>query len=610
MFRQLKKTLVATAIASLTLGSIGPAFADSADTLPDMGTSAGSTLSIGQEMQMGDYYVRQLRGSAPLINDPLLVQYINGLGMRLVAHANSVRTPFHFYLINNDQINAFAFFGGNVVLHSALFRYSDNESELASVMAHEISHVTQRHLARAMEDQKRNAPLTWVGALGSILLAMASPQAGMAALTGTLAGTQQGMISFTRQNEEEADRIGIQVLQRSGFDPQAMPMFMGKLLDESRYSTRPPEMLLTHPLPESRLADARNRANQMRPVVVQSSADFYLAKARTLGMYTNGDNKLGTDLLNAWDKGNIRQQHAAQYGRALLAMESNNFDQARKTLQPLLNADPQNAWYLDLATDIDLGQKKTSDAINRLKNARELRTNPVLQLNLANALLQGGQPGEAATILNRYTFTYKEDGNGWDLLAQAEGALGNRDQELAARAESMALVGQLEQAISLLSSASSQVKLGSLQQARYDARIDQLRDLQARFRPYQKMLGDPMTDAVKIYHNPRCSKSRETLSLLQSRGIDPEVVLYLETPPDAGTLRQLLQLLGMESPRELMRQKEDLYKSLNLADPALSNAALIQAMVDNPKLIERPIVVSRGQARIGRPPEQVLEIVS
>lgn len=487
MFRQLKKTLVATAIASLTLGSIGPAFADSADTLPDMGTSAGSTLSIGQEMQMGDYYVRQLRGSAPLINDPLLVQYINGLGMRLVAHANSVRTPFHFYLINNDQINAFAFFGGNVVLHSALFRYSDNESELASVMAHEISHVTQRHLARAMEDQKRNAPLTWVGALGSILLAMASPQAGMAALTGTLAGTQQGMISFTRQNEEEADRIGIQVLQRSGFDPQAMPMFMGKLLDESRYSTRPPEMLLTHPLPESRLADARNRANQMRPVVVQSSADFYLAKARTLGMYTNGDNKLGTDLLNAWDKGNIRQQHAAQYGRALLAMESNNFDHARKTLQPLLNADPQNAWYLDLATDIDLGQKKTSDAINHLKNARELRTNPVLQLNLANALLQGGQPGEAATILNRYTFTYKEDGNGWDLLAQAEGALGNRDQELAARAESMALVGQLEQAISLLSSASSQVKLGSLQQARYDARIDQLRDLQARFRPYQKM---------------------------------------------------------------------------------------------------------------------------
>lgn len=354
-------------------------------------------------------------------------------------------------------------------------------------MAHEISHVTQRHLARAMEDQKRSAPLTWVGALGSILLAMASPQAGMAALTGTLAGTRQGMISFTQQNEQEADRIGIQVLQRAGFDPQAMPSFLEKLLDQARYSTRPPEILLTHPLPESRLADARNRANQMRPVVVQSSADFYFAKARALGMYNSGRNQLTSDLLDQWSKGNVRQQHAAQYGRALQAMEASKYDEARKTLQPLLSAEPNNAWYLDLATDIDLGQKRANNAINRLKNARDLRVNPVLQLNLANAYLQGGQPKAAETILNRYTFSHKDDGNGWDLLAQAEAALNNRDQELAARAESYALAGRLDQAISLLSSASAQAKLGSQQQARYDARIDQLRQLQERFKPYTKM---------------------------------------------------------------------------------------------------------------------------
>ncbi|MBS1203341.1 MAG: hypothetical protein H6R25_240 [Proteobacteria bacterium] len=487
MFRQLKRTLVATLIATLASGTVIPAWADSADNLPDMGTSAGSTLSIGQEMQMGDYYVRQLRGSAPLINDPLLVQYINALGMRLVAHADSVKTPFHFYLVNNDEINAFAFFGGNVVLHSALFRYTDSESQLASVMAHEISHVTQRHLARAMEDQKRSAPLTWAGALGSILLAMASPQAGMAALTGTLAGTQQGLISFTQQNEQEADRIGIQVLQRSGFDPQAMPTFLEKLLDQSRYSTRPPEMLLTHPLPESRLADARNRANQMRPVVVQSSEAFYMAKVRALGMYNSGRNQLTDDLLDGWSKGNVREQRAAQYGRALQAMEAKKFPEAAKALQPLLSADPNNAWYLDLATDIDLGQNKSADAIKRLNAASELKTNPVLQLNLANAYLEGGQPVETERILNRYTFTYKDDVNGWDLLAQAEAKLGHRDQELAAHAESLALVGKLDQAITLLSSASSQVKLGSLQQARYDARIDQLRQLQQIFKPYQKM---------------------------------------------------------------------------------------------------------------------------
>lgn len=118
-----------------------------------------------------------------------------------------------------------------------------------------------------------------------------------------------------------------------------------------------------------------------------------------------------------------------------------------------------------------------------------------------------------------------------------------------------------------------------------------------------------MSDAVKIYHNPRCSKSRETLSLLQNQGVEPQVVLYLETPPDAGSVRKLLAMLGMSSARELMRQKEDLYKSLNLGDSQLSEEALVQALVENPKLIERPIVVANGQARIGRPPEQVLEIL-
>ncbi|POT60026.1 arsenate reductase (glutaredoxin) [Citrobacter amalonaticus] len=118
-----------------------------------------------------------------------------------------------------------------------------------------------------------------------------------------------------------------------------------------------------------------------------------------------------------------------------------------------------------------------------------------------------------------------------------------------------------------------------------------------------------MSKAIKIYHNPRCSKSRETLSLLQSTGAEPEVVLYLETPADAATLCQILHMLGMSSARELMRQKEDLYASLNLADSNLSEEALIQAMVENPKLMERPIVVANGQARIGRPPEQVLEII-
>lgn len=304
--------------------------------------------------------------------------------MRLVSHAHSVRTPFHFYLVRNDEINAFAFFGGNVVLHSALFRYTDNESQLASVMAHEISHVTQRHLARAMEEQQRTQPLTWVGALGSILLAMASPQAGMAALSGTLAGSQQNMISFTQQNEQEADRIGLQVLQRSGFDPQAMPSFLQKLSDQSRYSSKPPEILLTHPLPDSRLSDTRNRANQMPPHPVQSSQDYLLAKVRALGMYSGGQDGntfLTEDILKAMENGNVREQTAARYGRAILFSQANKYDDARKMLQPLLESQPDNIWFIDLMTDIDLEQKKAPSAIARLESAlAKTATNPYYKL--------------------------------------------------------------------------------------------------------------------------------------------------------------------------------------------------------------------------------------
>ncbi len=290
------------------------------------------------------------------------------------------------------------------MLHSALFRYTDNESELASVLAHEISHVTQRHLARAMEEQQRLAPLTWVGVLGSILLTMASPQAGMAGLSGTLAGAQQGIISFTQGNEQEADRIGIQVLQRSGFDPQAMPNFLQKLADQSRYVSKPPEMLLTHPLPDSRLSDARNRANQMKPHPTASSQDYLFAKMRILGMYGADENSLTPELLDKLSKGTVREQLAAKYGQAVQLYQAKKYDEARNLLQPLLAQQPGNIWFLDLMTDIDLGQNKSAAAIARLQNAMVKQNDePVLQLNLANAYVQGRQPAAAIKLLHRYT---------------------------------------------------------------------------------------------------------------------------------------------------------------------------------------------------------------
>ncbi len=270
-------------------------------------------------------------------------------------------------------------------------------------------------------------------------------------------------------------------------DVAAWPDFLQKLSDQSRYASKPPEMLLTHPLPDSRLSDARNRANQMPKHIVQSSQDYLMAKVRALGMYSSEGYGLNEELLGSLSKGNVREQAAAKYGRAIQFYEAKKYDDARNIIQPMLAQDAKNVWLIDLMTDIDLGQKRAPQAIARLQAANAAQSNnPVLQLNLANAYVEGNQPAQASKILNRYTFAHPDDPNGWDLLAQASAAQGLRDEELSARAESLALNGRLDQAIGLLSNASSLQKLGSLKQARYDARIDQLRQLQQRFRQYQR----------------------------------------------------------------------------------------------------------------------------
>lgn len=475
------KWMLAACVLTLSAVSVQ---ADPQDALPDIGTTAAGTLTIPQEMNMGDYYLRQLRGGAPLIYDPLLTEYINQLGQRLVKRADGVKTPFNFLLINNDEINAFAFFGGNVVLHSALFKETDNESQLASVVAHEIAHVTQRHLARAMESQKKSMPLTWAGALGSILIAMASPEAGMAALTSTMAGSQQSSISFTQSNEQEADRLGIKILARAGFDPQDMPNFMQKLSDKYRYMSKPPEILLTHPLPDSRLSDTRNRANQLSRVNVNSSADYYFAKLRVQSMYTRVSNPAFTEqLINQLAKGDNAQRLASQYGQALQAYKLRNYGQAKTILTPLLASHPNNIWFIDLMTDVELEQGQAQSAVSRLEQAQKrVPNNPVIQINLANAYIKAMKLEPAKKLLTRYTYSYPSDVTGWDLLATIAGMQNKQDELFAARAEIFTLMAQFDQAINQLTMASKMSKNGSLQQARYDARIDQIRAMQSRFK--------------------------------------------------------------------------------------------------------------------------------
>ncbi|PSV79157.1 hypothetical protein CTM94_16965 [Photobacterium leiognathi] len=475
-------------LLSALLSSSLPATASDANRLPEMGTTAASTLTIDKELEYGDAYMRILSASQPVINDPLLSDYVQSLGHKLVASADDVRTPFHFFLIQNPEINAFAFFGGYVAIHSGLFLHAKTESELASVMAHEIAHVTQRHLARKMEADAKKTPLSTAALIGSLLLTIAAPEAGIAAIHATTAANIQGHINFTRSNEKEADRIGIKTLAKAGFDAHAMPRFFGRLADQYRYTSKLPAMLLTHPLPESRVTDSRMRARNYPTVILPPSERYLLARSRIVARNANFSEASSLNWLNReLKKAAPNRRKELNYGKALVYLDNGKYKQAHQLLDPLLASEPNNLFFIDAATDLDLYQKQYDRAISRLTTA--LKGNPnsnVLRLNLANVYLESGKYQQSIQILNRYTYDHPKDTNGWTLLAKNYAKLGNRSGELAALGELLALRAQWDKAINNYTQAAQIAKLGSMDQARYDARIDQLRFERQRFKALQK----------------------------------------------------------------------------------------------------------------------------
>ncbi|CAK4068969.1 M48 family metallopeptidase [Vibrio sp. 16] len=462
---------------------VAPSISANSIELPDIGTTASSTLTIDQELIYGDAYMRMLRSSQPIVNDPVLNEYVSNLGHRLVANADDVKTPFTFFMIRDRNINAFAFFGGYIALHSGLFLHAQSESELASVVAHEIAHVTQRHLARSMEDQARRSPATLAALAGSLLLAIASPQAGMAAITATTAGSMQGTINYTRSNEKEADRFGIATLAKAGFEPKAMPRFFGRLADEYRYASTPPPMLLTHPLPEDRITDSRARAQNYPEPRVQPSLDYNLARARIVARYAGIQAKAAQDWFERTEKkADPSIKVAFQYGKALVHLDNNELEEADKILQELLSRDRNNHFYLDAMSDLYIAQKKPELAQSMLEKAMAATpNNAVITINYANVLIKREKNEEAIRVLQRYTHDYPNDVNGWHLLSEANIHLGRSDEDLAARAEILALKANWNKAIQYYTQASQLAELGSLKQARYDARIDQLMVQRERF---------------------------------------------------------------------------------------------------------------------------------
>jgi len=471
----LPKSLLAGALSLIFCATAPLSLAN--NDLPDLGTAAVNTFSLEKETVYGDAYMRVIRSSAPILNDPVLTQYLTELGNKLVAHATGVKTPFYFFLLRNDEINAFAFFGGHVGVHTGLFLNADNESQIASVIGHEITHVTQRHLARSLEAQEKSSTATMVGMLGAILLTIAVPQAGMAALATTQALATQAKINYTRLHEKEADRIGMKILVDAGFDPNGAADFFAKLATRYRFTTKPPQMLLTHPLPESRITEARNRAMQYPLKLVADNIDFQLAKARIQVRFSNYSEPAALALFDTQlKKRNYTFKNAALYGKALALFRAERFDEAESIIDNLLKEDRNNLFYIDTKTDLLIQKKANKDAIALLETQIKLKpTSQVININLANVYIESDQPTKAIPLLEDMIFLDKQNPLPLFLLRDAYIKTKNKAMEHFVNAESMALSADYKGAIDQLNFAYKLSAENPLQLARIQARIRQFK---------------------------------------------------------------------------------------------------------------------------------------
>ncbi len=446
--------------------------------LPEIGAAGASVLSIDKERQIGDIMMRQVRSSQPLLSDPVLDEYINHLGNHMVKNAKDVNYSFKFFLIRNDDLNAFAFFGGHIGVHTGLITTADNESELASVIAHEISHVTQRHLARHLEDKSKSQTLTMAGMISGVLLTLVNPSLGMAALSTSMAASQQASINYTRSNEKEADRVGIALLAHSGFDPEGAANFFGKMAEKYRYKSMPPAMLLTHPLSEARITDARLRAHNFSPVNLPPNLNFELTKARIQARYEGDPVRNIAEFKKQHDKRSYALLEANQYGLALSYFENKDYKQAAKILHKLQKNDPNNLFYIDVLSDLYIQTKQFDTAIKMLARLNDLMpNNQVVTLNYANVLQEAEKYSEAQLLLQDFLLVKQESFIAYDLLTTIYRKQDKKALMHMAKAEVIALHGGFSRAVDEMQTAYTFAKdEQKLVKKRIKARILQIQD--------------------------------------------------------------------------------------------------------------------------------------
>jgi predicted Zn-dependent protease len=449
------------------------------ERLPDFGDSAGAIISPEQEKQLGEGFMRQMRRYAPVVTDEEVEDYIQNLGMSL-GELSGYYGEFTFFMLDARGINAFAVPGGFIGVHTALILQSHGESEVASVLAHEIVHITQRHTARMIEAQQRMNIPRMAALLGGLALAAMNPEAGLGALTALQAVSAQSQINFTRANEREADRIGIQLLHEAGYNTHSMADFFQRLQTASRY-TDPvfiPEILRTHPVTVNRISEAKERALRLGDAPIrEDSYEYHLIRTKLDVRSADDPAAIKRFYELALREGTAAHESVARYGYVLGLTAASEFSKARIEVAKLLLESPHILAFRLAAANLELRAGDVPAALEHYALAyRDEPKSRAAAYGYVNMLTLAGKPDVAKKRLRASSFVERGDPRFYKLLAEAENDLGETANSHFSLSEYYRSLGELRLALQQLRLAQKTDDITNYQRLRIDARMDEINE--------------------------------------------------------------------------------------------------------------------------------------
>ncbi len=448
--------------------------------LPEIGDSSGGFMTPTQERRLGQAFMRHVRNAMPVISDPFMNDYIESLGSSLSSHSGESSLPFHFFLVDEQSINAFAGPGGYIGIHTGLISTTESESELAAVIAHEIAHVTQHHLMRTFQMADDMSLATTALVIAAVVLGATTDNAdlGMAAATGVQAGMLQRRINFTRANEQEADRIGIRITADAGFDPRAMPTFFHRMGKANRLynSMALPEFLRTHPISTNRIADSMGRAETYPYKQYPDSLEYHLIRATIREQKFKDPHAAVQFYRSSLRDGRHRSATGQRYGLVRALIRTRDYQAAKSELDKLLSKDSRRPHYLALKAELAHRSGSPKQALSILSDSLKLHpANYPLTVYYADMLLELGQATKAQRILEKLLKRRPLDAELQRMTARAAGDARRTSEAHRYMAEYYYLNGNLSSAVQQLEIALNDKDISYHHSAGMAARLKEIR---------------------------------------------------------------------------------------------------------------------------------------